>query len=86
MRELESLDVVGEELKVAKRLQMIKNYINLSTLGYFYHTESEYEAIHYGNTPQKYSILQKKKILSCMTCTLMMVIQERISTGLVSRE
>lgn len=63
LRELESLDVVGEELKVAKRLQMIKNYINLSTLGYFYHTESEHEAIHYGNTPQKYSILQKKKII-----------------------
>lgn len=63
LRELEHLNGVGKELRRAKQSQMIKNYLNLSTLGYFHHTESEHEALHYGSVPKKYSFIQKKRFV-----------------------
>lgn len=64
LSELEHLDGVESDLKKQKRFQTIKNYLNLSTSGYFYHTESEHEAIHYGNQPVKRNIIQKINIIN----------------------
>ena len=68
LRELEHFDGVGEELRRAKQSQMIKNYLNLSTLRYFHHTESEHEALHYGSVPKKYSFKIKKDLWARFWC------------------
>lgn len=61
LKELESLKV-GKKIKKQKFEQMIRNYLHLSTSGYYYFLESDYETIHYGIEQQKLSVIRKYRL------------------------
>lgn len=58
IEDLQKLDFTNE-IKKYKITQMYKTYLGLSTNGYFYVMESDYESAHYGLTPEKFGIIKR---------------------------
>lgn len=50
---------VLESTKNTKKEQMLKNYLHLATVVFFYFIENEHETMHYGIETKKYSNIQK---------------------------
>ena len=58
MKQIGRLDF-SESIKEKKKDQMIKTYLGLSTNGYFYVIESEYESAHYGIKREKMGAIKR---------------------------
>lgn len=58
LRELEKAKI-NQDLRKNKYMQTIETHLNLATVGYFHYKETEFEAIHFGYSIQKFNMKEK---------------------------